>query len=91
MRIDILEESAMRVLEVEIYISDQMVMIMTDLGVTYLRALQLRPAPLNAVVEESIGHQVGNDGELVQRDVPPQPARVLVQDEVRHCSVLACC
>ena len=80
-RINILEESAMGVFKVEIYISDKNSHFW----------FQLWPVPLNAVVEESIGHQVGDDGELVQRDVPPHPARVLVQDEIGQCPVLVRC
>ena len=49
------------------------------------------PLPLNAVVEEGIGHQVGDNGKVVDGDVIPHAAGVLVQNQVRQGSVFGCC
>ena len=49
------------------------------------------PLPLNAVVEEGIGHQVGDNGKVVDGDVTPHAAGVLVQNQVRQGSVFGCC
>ena len=49
------------------------------------------PLPLNAVVEEGIGHQVGDNGKVVGGDVTPHAASVLVQNQVRQGSVFGCC
>ena len=46
--------------------------------------------PLNAVVEESIGHQVSGDGQLLDGDVRPHPIGVLVEKQVCYGVVLTC-
>ena len=77
----------MGVLEVEIYVSEQ-----NDHNGQNGKKSHLHwPVPLNAVVEEGIGHQVGDNGKVVDGDVPPHAAGVLVQNQVRQGSVFGCC